>query len=110
MRPGRHRRRVRQERDRRALTFLNHRFIHALQSERMDTRARRPSRAGAADLLLKQKAIFVLNAEVERLAALYVYTDFATTLTASLMKSPHGRPLSAAMISRHLTLRHLGAC
>ena len=31
-----------------------------------------------ADLVLKQKAIFVLNAEVERLTALYVFTGFAT--------------------------------
>jgi prepilin-type N-terminal cleavage/methylation domain-containing protein len=29
-----------------------------------------------SDLVLKQKAIFVLNAELERLSALYVYTDF----------------------------------
>ena len=34
-----------------------------------------------ADLVLKQKAIFVLNAEVERLTALYVFTSFATDLT-----------------------------
>ena len=31
----------------------------------------------AADLVIRQKAIFVLNAEVERLTALYVYTGFA---------------------------------
>src|SRR3954471_425858 len=31
-----------------------------------------------ADLVLKQKAIFVLNAEIERLSALYVFTGFAT--------------------------------
>jgi hypothetical protein len=34
-----------------------------------------------ADLVLKQKAIFVLNAEVERLTALYVFTGFATDPT-----------------------------
>jgi prepilin-type N-terminal cleavage/methylation domain-containing protein len=34
-----------------------------------------------ADLVLKQKAIFVLNAEVERLTALYVFTGFATDST-----------------------------
>ena len=32
----------------------------------------------AADLVLKQKAVFVLNAEVERITAMYVYTGFAT--------------------------------
>jgi len=31
-----------------------------------------------ADLVLRQKAIFVLNAEVERLTALYIYTNFAS--------------------------------
>jgi prepilin-type N-terminal cleavage/methylation domain-containing protein len=34
-----------------------------------------------ADLVMKQKAIFVLNAEVERLTALYVFTGFATDPT-----------------------------
>ena len=34
-----------------------------------------------ADLVLKQKAIFVLNAEVERLTALYVFTGLATAAT-----------------------------
>jgi prepilin-type N-terminal cleavage/methylation domain-containing protein len=34
----------------------------------------------AADLVLKQKAIFVLNAEMERISALYVYTGFAADL------------------------------
>jgi prepilin-type N-terminal cleavage/methylation domain-containing protein len=36
----------------------------------------------AADLVLKQKAIFVLNAEVERLTAIYVYTAFGADLLA----------------------------
>jgi prepilin-type N-terminal cleavage/methylation domain-containing protein len=31
----------------------------------------------AYDLVLRQKAVFVLNAEMERISALYVYTDFA---------------------------------
>jgi prepilin-type N-terminal cleavage/methylation domain-containing protein len=31
-----------------------------------------------SDVVLKQKAIFVLNAEIERLTALYVYTNFAS--------------------------------
>lgn len=31
----------------------------------------------AYDLVLRQKAIFVLNAEMERISSLYVYTDFA---------------------------------
>jgi prepilin-type N-terminal cleavage/methylation domain-containing protein len=35
----------------------------------------------ATDLVLKQKAIFVLNAEVERLSALYVFTGFAADAT-----------------------------
>ena len=34
-----------------------------------------------ADLVLKQKAIFVLSAEVERLTALYVFTSFAADPT-----------------------------
>jgi prepilin-type N-terminal cleavage/methylation domain-containing protein len=34
-----------------------------------------------ADLVLKQKAIYVLNAEVERLTALYVFTGLATHAT-----------------------------
>jgi prepilin-type N-terminal cleavage/methylation domain-containing protein len=34
-----------------------------------------------ADLVLKQKAIFVLNAEVERLTALYVFTGLPTHAT-----------------------------
>ena len=37
--------------------------------------------AHVADLVLKQEAIFVLNAEVERLTALYVFTGFATDST-----------------------------
>jgi prepilin-type N-terminal cleavage/methylation domain-containing protein len=31
----------------------------------------------AYDLVLRQKAVFVLNAEMERISALYVYTNFA---------------------------------
>ena len=34
----------------------------------------------ASDLVLKQKALFALNAEVERLTGLYNYTSFATDL------------------------------
>ena len=43
-----------------------------------------------ADLVLKQKAIFVLNAEVERLTALYVFTGFPVdALNGPVITTPY---------------------
>src|ERR1700674_5626441 len=53
-----------------------------------------------ADLVLKQKAIFVLNAEVERLTALYVFTGFAVDPTNSPVSTTPYDGLPALPITR----------
>ena len=53
-----------------------------------------------ADLVLKQKAIFVLNAEVERLTALYVFTAFATDPTNGPVTTTPYDGLAALPVTR----------